>query len=568
MNRWLISALGALGVVGCTLVTNETSSQCHSQDDCLAKGPEFANTTCTEARVCEKIAVSEKACTTNQQCIDANGGAPYICRRSDNRCISLLTTNCQTVYADKPDLLDDNVVVIGQTTPSDDNGRQAGFALEMARQEIKRVGALPPATAGGPHRPLAIVRCDGEANSINTALNMASHLADDIQAPFVVGPFSAYALPEQQFYISRNVLSIANVPLTELSNLDDHDLAFRITTSDATNMKALTPLVKEYVVPQLIASGTIGATDPIRVAVLATTDVPGQSTLAELTKSLQFNAKPDGTLKTVAENQVDGNFAVFPIGNPQDSVVDPTPEATRNAAVQKVLDYKPHFVIFNGVPIQAPYDIDMGWLVMNRLWPVGTPLPYTTTINQGFQGVMTGLMNQFQAGDPARGNEARSKFLGLRPSAINFNPKDYGAWVSNLKTLFPELTQSNIGTLAAMAYDRLYMFAYAVAAIGGAQLTGPELVRGLRRAGGSGEVINWGPQDFSKAVGILAAGNEISWQGPDGLVRFDDKGDRLGLGEVWCVQRVNGRPGPPISTGYKVDPLTGQSKGTVSCPDQ
>ena len=75
----------------------------------------------------------EKACTKNQECIDANGGAPYACRRTDGKCVSLLSANCQTLFGTKKELLDDNLVVIGGTLPFDENGRQANFAVSLAR---------------------------------------------------------------------------------------------------------------------------------------------------------------------------------------------------------------------------------------------------------------------------------------------------------------------------------------------------------------------------------------------------------------------------------------------------
>src|SRR5688500_2447577 len=88
-------AIGA-AFPGCAVSTVEDSTQCRSQADCLAKGPEFADTTCTKARVCEKIAIVAASCTTNAECIDRNGGAAFTCRKSDSKCVSLTTPQCQT----------------------------------------------------------------------------------------------------------------------------------------------------------------------------------------------------------------------------------------------------------------------------------------------------------------------------------------------------------------------------------------------------------------------------------------------------------------------------------------
>jgi ABC-type branched-subunit amino acid transport system substrate-binding protein len=569
IKSWLIG-LGAVGFCclgACTQITDETGAQCHSQADCLAKGPEFAQTTCTADRICAKLTASEKACNTNKDCIDAAGGAPSVCRKSDFRCTELVNPTCQTLYYDTEDLLDDNVLILGQTTPSDENGRQSGFAVELARKEIKRLGGAPPATPGGPNRPIAILRCDGEGNDIQTARRMAAHLAETVQSQYIIGPFAgAFALAEQQFYVSKNVLTISQVPLIDLTGLEDRDLAFRISNSDALNITAIGPYLKDIVVPKLVAEGTLATVnDPIRIAVLSPADATGQSTLQKITSTLKYN---NG--KTVAENQAAGNFAVFSIGNPQDPIGNPTPELTRNAAVQKALDYKPHFVIYNGVPIPPPFDRDMGWLTLNRLWPAADKLPFTMTLNQGFATIMPALMGQFGSIPgitPARATEARQKFIGLRSQSFNFNGKDFGAWVSNLKISFPELTAATVAPLAAMSYERVYMFVYSLAAIGNSAVTGPELARGLRRATGTGVPIKWGSEDFSKAIATLAAGNEITYTGPDGLVRFDEKGDRLGQVDLYCIQGKGGAPAAILSTGYIVDPTTGLSSGTLSCPE-
>src|SRR6185436_9507772 len=105
---------------GCTPQADEPTSQCHSQADCLARGPEFADTTCNEQRICVKAEVAARSCNTNKECADRNGGAPFICR-ADGKCMSLLTPECQQVFADKDDLINDNTIFFGHVDIGDIN---------------------------------------------------------------------------------------------------------------------------------------------------------------------------------------------------------------------------------------------------------------------------------------------------------------------------------------------------------------------------------------------------------------------------------------------------------------
>lgn len=570
----------ALGVTACTAIYDQNATQCTSQKDCLDRGPDFAGTTCTAARVCEKIKVEEKACTTNQQCIDQNGGAgsTWTCRKSDNRCINLVSPSCQRVLADTTDLLDDNVVIIGATLPRDENGRQSEFAFELARQEIKGFGGLPPATPTGPRRPLAIVSCTGEHESIANGTNQFLHLADEVQTPFVAGPFtSQLAVLGATLLAGRNVLTVSSNASIQLTNLDDHDLVFRTQMSDDLAVQGATPFIKDYILPNAVSSGMLTAGEPLKVMVLATSDPPGQSITDSINRNLKFNDK------NTVDNLQDGKFAIAQVGNPGDPIGHPYPEAERAKGVQQAIDFKPNLVIFPGTPIGVLNGTqilggDTGFLALSRAWkvaygdPPSVPLPYTMTVISGWAGTIVPLMAQLNAQGLPFGTAARQKYFGLRGRAYNFDPKVFGAFVLKIKSAqgFESLRNAQITPLVAMSYSRIYMFAYALAAIGNAPVKGPELSRGLRRVAGAGggKTINAGPDDFSVALGELAAGRDISLVGPDGLYAFDEKGDRPGQIEVFCVSKQPKTLAlAPVSPGYAWDPKTNTSKGPMQCVD-
>ncbi|CAN5865388.1 hypothetical protein BH11MYX4_BH11MYX4_03090 [soil metagenome] len=580
MRKALASLLIATGAVACTFISNETSTQCRSQEDCLGRGPEFADTTCTAARVCEKIALPEKACTKNQECIDQNGGAPYTCRRSDGKCVSLLSANCQTLFADKEDLSDDNLVVIGGTLPFDENGRQANFAVSLARTEIKRNGGLAPATPGGPRRPLAVVTCTGEHASTAASVSMFNHLADTLQVPFVAGPFTSQeTVGGMNLFISRGILSITQNSLIEVTGLADNDLAFRVNFSDTLQVKAMNAYIQSYVEPAVrndtycnenptppnppCTPFALAPGEPLRVALLATDDTPGIGVTASVGQEIRFNGK------SATENLADGNFAIFKVGNPADPIGHPSPEAERADGISKAIAFKPHLVMFAGTPVDANVlGGDMGWLAMNRVWPTepgSPPRPYTTMLIQGWTGPIIPLIGM----SGPLGPESRRKYIGLRGLATGWNPMEFGKWVTGLKIAFPEAAGAAVVPLAAMSYERIYLFAYAAAAIGNAPLKGTELARGMRKIAGAGggDPIQWGPTDYSKALGILAAGKNIKYIGADGEFNFDAAGDRSGFAEVYCVPLRGGKIAGPISSGFTYDPLTGAKGTPAACVD-
>ena len=70
------SLVGTISLGGaCSAIVDATATQCRSQQDCLGRGPEFVDTTCSAERVCVKIEAAVQACKTNQECVDQNGGA-------------------------------------------------------------------------------------------------------------------------------------------------------------------------------------------------------------------------------------------------------------------------------------------------------------------------------------------------------------------------------------------------------------------------------------------------------------------------------------------------------------
>ena len=68
---------------GCSLVLATDSVQCETEIDCTGRGPEWNGYVCTPEKVCAKAG---DFCQVDQQCIDANGGKPFLCDPATSRC--------------------------------------------------------------------------------------------------------------------------------------------------------------------------------------------------------------------------------------------------------------------------------------------------------------------------------------------------------------------------------------------------------------------------------------------------------------------------------------------------
>jgi hypothetical protein len=548
----LVSSIAA----ACTTAVAEDTTQCRSQADCLARGPEFADTTCTEQRTCEKIPILAASCATNQECIDRNGGAAFTCRKSDGRCVALTSPNCQTVIADKEDLLNDETIFIGAIAPLNDDGRMMQFALSLARQEIKAAGSLAAATPEGPRRPLGIVSCLGEVTSPQIAQTQIDHLSKTLKVPFLIGPVS----PQRATQVLTQAITFDMAAITTssagfINDLADKDLVFRQGYNEDQYVKAIGPFVKDVLEPQMLIDGvgpipnTKIAGEPTRVAILQASDIAGIAQTQAVVKTLTINGKP----ATDPDNAA--NFQIIDIGDLSNPVNHPNPDAERNIGVAKAVKFKPHVVIFGATPL--PFN--MAWVALNRAWPAGTAKPYTISIAQAVPG------NILNAATTVNNDEARRKYFGLRSFSPDRVAADFDVFTQGLRLAFPDATSLPTSNTYGF-YDATYMFAYSLAAIKNAPVKGPELARGLRKIATTGSLVKWGPLEYSKGLALIAGGTNIQYFGVQGSYIYDEKGDHPLSSEMACMTAKGGKAASVVSSGWAYDVSAGSGGGVVSCP--
>jgi hypothetical protein len=541
----LLLAIAGIGYAGgaCALSTDSTSSQCRSQEDCLSRGSEFADTTCSEERICVNLKVERRGCVTNQECLAQNGGAPFTCRKEDGKCVGLLTAECPYLYADGDDLADDNTVFVGNITTIDANSTLTEQAVQLARFEIKRAGGLVPQKPDGPRRPLVVVSCNAEPNTVGvgTALEVQralDHLHKTLRVPMRLGPLTTGPTAAgAQASIDRKSLMLTRNGSPDLTRLADQDLIFRVGFSDTATTVIIPRLVDEQIVPAMIDAGMLGASEQPRIALVISAE---QSRTGEALTAAGFN-RP---------------FQTFNYGAATDFVNNPNPQAVITKTVIDVRNYQPHLIIY-ALP---PSGVGLAFTPINAGWPSSVPRPFQISVVPTFAGAPLVTAVNAIADDTVR-----SRLYALFPAAPDFVPADAELLQANLKLRFPELTANTAPQFVRNAYDAMYIFAYAAAAIGDQPLTGVNLTAGVRRvADASGGVPhNWGPQNYSAIIATLGTGQNVSYRGVDGPYSFDANGERPAHTEVHCVRRS-----PPglVFSGYRRDAATGQLTGEINCP--
>lgn len=78
-----VSAAVYVAGPACSFVLATDTAQCETDVECAARGDDFKGYICTPQKVCAKPG---DFCQTDQQCIDINGGKPFLCDPTTSRC--------------------------------------------------------------------------------------------------------------------------------------------------------------------------------------------------------------------------------------------------------------------------------------------------------------------------------------------------------------------------------------------------------------------------------------------------------------------------------------------------
>jgi hypothetical protein len=517
MHRILAVAAAAIIplAVACSVTTNTTAVQCTSEAECLSKGPEFAGTTCdAKTRTCVPAPTDQGLCKTNQECIDAAGGAPAICRKRDRKCAPLVTPECPTVLAQPGEIANDNAIVIGAISPAGADALGDIFELSMSQAQLdfaKQSRGLAPAPGTTDSRPLVILSCrEFNAGGFPALITAARHLAD-VGVPIVVGPADPAnaAAVATQVFVPANILTILPTGIvSSLGGIPRPDTPLVWSISPTEKQAAITSgaLVTKELEPKLRAEGITG---PIRVAMVVEDNLNGQSAADLMERQLNFNGK------SAAQNSSDGNYLRVNIGDLIDPIGNPAPEAKISAALGAVFGFKPH-IIFHSY---APLAIARTFFPLALGWPAGVPLPYhIDTI--GTLGAFEPLFSILNIVQPLQ-----KRVFSYQNHVLPADDARAQQWIIKIRSTFPQLRTSPQveGSIVWSWYDAVYAAAYGIVANGNKPLSGDSIARLIPSLVQPGTQVNTGTDDISKAFSQLGSGAGIQLQGLSGNMDMDPR---------------------------------------------
>lgn len=498
-------------------------------------------------------------CATNAECI-AKLGDFSICRKSDFKCAKLLSPDCPNVLGDWKD---DNALVFGSILPIVGPDKAGGLpqydAIAVAVDDFKQgSNGLPPAKGTTARRPIVVVGCSEESddpNDVDAPTRSAQHLVNDVKVPAIIGDsFSGDTQTSAQVTIPGGVLlmspSATSVAITDLA---DNGLVWRTSPSDVIQAKALTTLF-----PQVEAStrSRLGLGDPmtrpLRVLIVNKGDSYGKGLAAALQQSLVFNGKP-------ATGNASTDFNTVDFGDPSSGTVDySVPLGKINALI-------------SSTPPDVVFLLGTNEIITNIMVPLEAaswPMDKKPTYLLADGGLVPELW-----GAVGSNTELRKRVFGSAPGTNN---DIYKIYRQRYLSFINDGTSPDVGTTAG-AYDALYVLAYAAATIDG-PITGAGLNEGLKRVVPPGTASTPGLLNINTALGILASGQNIDYNGASGPLDFDVvKGEAPSDIQIWCLPadaKGNALPGinsgifynaqTSMITGGTLDPLDATTKMTCN----
>ena len=552
LGTLLVLGLGGVGLTSssaCSLVYSDVSSiQCRSQEDCLAKGPDFADTSCTVERVCQRLAVQDRACDTTAQCLERSRGQRQICRQSDKKCVPLLNQNCPSFWGTEQDVASDAAIFLGQLGPPNVDGNIAELGSELARDQLMQSlgGGLPPLKPGGPKRPLVIIRCLPEPTGFSPQGSLAetasavSHLTNVVNVTAIIGNLvQASCVPTATDVSQRGFLELTTCAAAQLTPLADNDLVFRTNPSELLSAAGVSSFITSHVGPKIYSENIAATGEPIRLALIFTGDGTGVGASEVVKQTLSYNNK------NAVDNQADGNFKVFKLANASDPVNSPNAAGVRSQVIGDVIAYKPHVVVWATTPGEA----GLTFTPMQKSWPAGLPRPVHIPTLSSWGNFIIPELRKFN-NDPT----VTTRYYGMEAFPNDFTAPAFKVWTDAMQFKFPELTGQPFALISPGTHDAVYILSYAIAGLGDQPPTGANLSKILRRVGSpeGGLVTPWGGENASRGIANLIGGKNLAYVGPLGTYAWDQNGDRKNLvASANCPVLVNGTPSGLQRSGYR-----------------
>ncbi|QDG52791.1 hypothetical protein FIV42_19195 [Persicimonas caeni] len=392
---------------------------------------------------------------------------------------------------------DPNTFNIGVLLPL--SGEEGGDGTAML-DAIKLAQANFNDLAGVDNRQIGLVICDTEGKDA-VALEGADHLVNDAGIEAIIGPnFSSQTVDvATQYAIPNDVLLVSpSATAVPISDLDDKNLVWRTTPSDALQAHAMGLLVSD------VLDG-LAADDPdvVKLAILARQD------------DVYAQGLRESLVQYLPDEVINGGEHRLQILNYQNTSAGQGSDYSGVVAEVTTKSVKPDVVVILGFA--------EAWQISRQL---DSELDADTIYIFADAGRVAEEAND-AASDPLEG-----RVMGTAPGSASSS--SYVPWQS-FKSAYQATYQQNPADIqyVANAYDALYAIGLAAA---GSGFTGPELAQGMAKLS-DGETINATQSDLSRGLTTRAGGSSIDLQGASGELDWNDNGDPT-VGEVsfWCLR--------------------------------
>jgi hypothetical protein len=487
------------------------------------------------------VATLAPACASNADCVRSHGGDAWHCHSQRHVCVELASPDCK-VHSEPHDPEAEDVVWLGGMFPlsNDPSLVNEMRATEIARQDF--AAALGPSAArSGPlhARPIGLVICDEGVD----ATRAARHLAEDVEAPAVIGFRSATnaltTIPT--VLLPSHVLSFVSISQSpELTRIpesaDEPRLVWRSTLNRLDPPVALARLVSDVLEPRMRAErGGIGDR-PLKVAAVWP-KTSSHDFVEALFDALRYNGR------SALDN--DANFRQFVFERDTDAGVN-------ESVVKDLLAFAPHVIVFAGEPfygrVLAPLEAQ---------WPASARAPRPVYLTASG---LTSHAAEFAGRDPSK----RHRFF----AATNLSTTATNAkLVLRYNVAYPQEPTSR-AVAPQPSYDAFYTLAYATYALGDAPITGPALSRAIERLLPPGRKIDVGPVPIFEGFEALRAGGRIDLNGAIGSLDFDPSTGEAPIDYAIVCPGVDdaGNAAAAVDSGLVYDSRTKKLVGALGCP--
>lgn len=601
--RLLVTSCVVAVASSCTLLLDTPAEvQCATSGDCTARGGDFAFSVCGPRNVCVKPA---DYCETDQQCLDANGGKPFVCDGATRRCVEgcISTEQCLATHGNQPFVCHERKCVPGCTSNKQCNDTYGGSVAkpywcrrpdvvpqcvpllreetdvcpqillrtpdDLLNDDVYWVGlvasqagstpALGPGQIEGAYLALQEWMRSGGGltmghkkrpvgfincdNNVNPILAL-DHLTQDVRVKAIIGPSNSgvFGTNGPTHIQSRKVVAMTGAGGgADLSVLENSDGFLWRTQPADADYLSAMPAFVAEFEKQIRTKLGMGSGDKIRIIVANTSDRLGTSGGEQLTKELVFNGQS-------ALAQLDVSYKNINYGN---TTTDADTVQKQAAAAQAILDMKPHLVYYAGraESFNIMKLVELGWTD-------ATFRPMHVLATTQFNSSSSNFVNGFT--DPNRPNTAavrddlRQRIVGPTPTSTNpvqaqlYKSRHIAEFVgSYVHQSLPNAPKAVGPTLFSMAYyDAVYTIFSALIATQKEDPTGEEIRDAIAKTQPAAGLapLDIQPDAIGSLTKTLSGGGRVDLNGILSDLNFKRNSVSTNVA-FWCMPKTPGTPG-------------------------